>query len=54
MLDGLLATHKNVLGEDQNPPVQQHVRDNVERMSLESVEGIDPAILRQERDFLEN
>ena len=43
-----------MLGEDQNPPVQQHARDNVERMSLESVEGIESVILRQERDFLEN
>ena len=33
--------------------VQKSVRDDAERISLESVEGMDPALLRKEREFLE-
>ena len=29
------------------------LRDDAERISLESVEGMDPALLRKEREFLE-
>ncbi len=33
--------------------VQKSVRDDAERISLESVEGMDPTLLRKKREFLE-